>query len=105
MFNFVPKAYAFDLGEAYGYGHIKSLGEGLGYLTGPIFMIAGLAVVIYFLLAGFKYLTSGGDKNATTSAKNMITHSIIGLVLLIVFFLFIEFLPKLLKLNGFELMR
>lgn len=104
--NIIPNAYAsFELKDAYPFGGITSLGQGLNFLTGPIFMIAGLGVVSYFFFGAFKYLTSGGDKNATSAAQAMITHAIIGFVLLIFIFLFLQFLPDLLGLKGLKIIQ
>ncbi len=83
-----------NLSENYAFGKIGSLGEGLGYLIGPGFQIAAVVVVFYFLIAAFQYITSGGDKTAIASARARITHSIIGISLLILMFLVLQFIPK-----------
>ena len=72
-----------NLANEYAFGDIKSLGDGLSHLAGPMFYLAATAVTFYMVIGAFKFITSGGDKNALQGAKNMITHSIIGFVLLI----------------------
>jgi hypothetical protein len=42
--------------------------------------IIGVVAVIMIMVAGFKYITSGGDSGNITSAKNTIIYAIIGLV-------------------------
>ncbi len=42
--------------------------------------IVGFAAVIMIIIGGFRYITSGGDSNATSGAKNTILYAIIGLV-------------------------
>lgn len=88
-----------DLSKDYAFGHIQSLAQGFGYLTGPGFAIASLAVVFYFIIGAFKYLTSAGNKESLASAQNMITHAIIGFILLMTMFLILQFLPKFLGFN------
>jgi hypothetical protein len=83
-----------DLRSNFGFGKIDTLGEGFSKLTMPIFEIAGIAVVIYLLIGGIKYITSGGDKNAIASAQQMITHAIIGFVLLVLLFVIVQFVPE-----------
>lgn len=83
-----------DLGQQFGFGSIKSLGEGLGYLIGPAFAIAGAAVVFYLIIGAFQYMMSGGDKNAVAGARDMIIHGIIGFILLIMLFLVVQFLSQ-----------
>lgn len=43
--------------------------------------VVGVAAVIMVIIGGFKYITSGGDSNSISSAKNTIQYAIIGLVL------------------------
>lgn len=94
--NLIKPAFAqgVDLGKEFGFGNINTLGEGFDRLVLPGFGIAALAVVFYFLFGAFKLLTSGGDKNAVEGAKNMITHALIGFVLLMMMFLILQYLPQ-----------
>lgn len=43
--------------------------------------IAGIAAVIVVILAGLKYITSAGDANKITSAKNTLVYALIGLAI------------------------
>jgi uncharacterized membrane protein len=43
--------------------------------------IVGIVSVIMIIFGGFKYITSGGDSNGVTSAKNTILFAIVGLVI------------------------
>jgi hypothetical protein len=103
MINLIPTAYAVDLGKEYPLGAINSLGEGFGYLVGPGFAIAAIAVVFYFLIGAFKILVSGGDKGAMASAQAMITHAIIGFILLMLMFIILQFIPQAFGLTGFKI--
>lgn len=85
-------AQGVDISKEFAFGDLKNLGEGIDRLVYPAFSIAAAAVVIYFIYAAFTYLTSGGDKEAVASAQKMITHSIIGFILLILLFLGINFI-------------
>lgn len=42
--------------------------------------VIGVAAVIMLILGGLKYITSGGDSNATASAKNTILYAVIGIL-------------------------
>ena len=55
----------------------------------------GLAAIILFvviLVAGFKYVTSGGDPKAVQSAKMTLTYAIGGMVLIALSFLILQFI-------------
>lgn len=43
--------------------------------------VVGIVSVIMIIFGGFKYITSGGDSNGVTSAKNTIMFAIVGLVI------------------------
>lgn len=44
-------------------------------------IIVGLLAVIMIIFAGAKYITSSGDSNKVTSAKNALIYAIIGLII------------------------
>lgn len=56
--------------------------------------LAGLAVFIMLLIGGFKYLTSGGDPKKAQSAKDTLSHAILGLVLIIAAWFILRFIEE-----------
>lgn len=44
---------------------------------------AGVVAVVFLLIGGIKYITSGGDPAQTSSAKNTIIYALIGMVVAI----------------------
>ncbi len=44
-------------------------------------IIVGLVAVIMVIFGGFKYITSGGDSNSVSGAKNTLIYAIIGLII------------------------
>lgn len=80
------------LNKVYGFGNIVSLGDFLsGAVKNLVFPLAGIAIVIYFLLGAFNLLISAGDKEKVGKAREMITHAIIGFVLLMLIFAVLQF--------------
>jgi hypothetical protein len=53
-------------------------------ITEVVAFIAGVAAIIVILVGSIKYVTSGGDANAASSAKNTILGAFIGLIIIIV---------------------
>ena len=96
-----PITHAFNIGDKYDFGNIGSLGQGINLLVAPAFSIATLAVVIYFLIGAFTYLTSGGDKENVGNAQKMITHAIIGFIILMFAFLILQFIPEIFGIRFF----
>lgn len=95
-FTLITTAYAapsgVDIGNEFGLGDIASLGEGLTRLVPATFSIATTLIVFYFLIGAFKLLISAGDKEAVAGARGMITHAIIGFIILMFIFLILQFL-------------
>src|SRR5690606_19487296 len=83
-----------SLGDYFAFGEINSLGEGISFLVGPAMTIAGTIVLLYFIVAAVQLVFSGGDKAKVQAARDKITHSIIGVILLIVSFFVLPFVMK-----------
>lgn len=60
------------------------------------FLLMAIAVVsvIMLIIGGFKYVTSNGDSNSVTAAKNTIMYAIIGLVIAIFAYAIVAFVLK-----------
>ena len=54
----------------------------IGNLINLIFILAVIVALLYLIWGGFKWLTSGGDKQAVTTAREHIVAAIIGLVII-----------------------
>ena len=54
----------------------------------------GLLLFIMLVMAGFKYLTSGGDPKATESAKNTMTYAILGLIAIVASYLILRLISQ-----------
>src|SRR4051812_23445048 len=44
-------------------------------------VVIGIVAVVMIMIAGFKYITAGGDSGQITSAKNTLIYAVIGLVI------------------------
>lgn len=53
--------------------------------------LIGVAAVIMVIMGAFKYVTSGGDTNKVTSAKNTIVYALIGLVVAVLAQILVRF--------------
>lgn len=95
-----------NIGEKFGFGDIKSLGEAISFLVVPGFSVAAAMVVLYFLFGAFKYLQSRGSKEEVAAAQQIIVHSIIGFIILMFAFLVLQFLlSSLFGITGLEIIK
>ena len=64
-------------------------------------IIVGLISVVMIIYGGFRYVTSGGDSNNVSSAKNTIIYAIIGLVVVALAQFIVQFvLDKVTNSSG-----
>lgn len=59
--------------------------------------IAGIAAIIMIVLAGMKYITSGGDSSAIASAKTTLTYALVGVVIVALAQVIVHFVLKTAK--------
>jgi hypothetical protein len=60
-------------------------------ITAIIAFAAGAAAVLIMLVAGIQYITSDGDSNQISSAKQTIIYALIGLIVIVLAVSIIEF--------------
>lgn len=56
--------------------------SGITAVVNVFLALIALIAVIFILIGGIKYITSGGDEDAAASAKNTILYAIIGLIVI-----------------------
>lgn len=76
------------------YGNLKlsCFPEIFNNLINNVYIFAGAVALIIILYSGIKYITSGGDPVKVASARKTLTFAIIGLVLIVLAFVFLNFL-------------
>ena len=62
---------------------IPSLGDILTFAIRAFFVIAGLAALFYMLIGAFSWVTSGGDKDAVSAAREKIQAAVVGMILIV----------------------
>lgn len=78
------------------------LGDGGIFTTAVnllLFLIGAIAVVM-IIYGGFKYVISGGDSSAVTSAKNTILYAVIGLIIASLAYAIIDFVLNTVMSSG-----
>lgn len=65
------------------YGGLSGFGLLFSNILRLVFVGAGIFALINFLVAGFQYMSSGGDAKALTAAWNRIWLSLVGLIIIV----------------------
>lgn len=64
----------------------QSVGDVGTLALGIIFSLGAIFTLIFIVIGGIKFITSGGDPAKVASARSSITYAVIGMVLLILAF-------------------
>ncbi len=59
-----------------------SIGAAIGGLISFIFVLAAIIALIFLLIGGIRWITSGGDKSNIEGARDSIIAAIVGLVII-----------------------
>lgn len=61
-----------------------TLNKVLSLIIGFLTIVAALYFLFQFIIAGFQWISAGGDKNNTAAARDKITNSLIGLAIIVI---------------------
>ena len=81
--TFDPPSTAFSVGSATDKTALSNLEKMISNLIGLITVMGSLLFITYFILAGFKWLTAGGDSGRVQKARDQMIQAVMGLVLII----------------------
>jgi hypothetical protein len=72
-------------------GNGPSVDSAIATVVNILSFIVGVVAIIMIIIGGLKYITSGGDSNNISSAKNTILYAIIGLVIVVLAQVIVKF--------------
>lgn len=94
--GFLPNLFA-DVQSNIGIGGV--LEKVFTNLLGVFTIIAGLMLIIYFVLGAISWITAGGDTEKVQKAQKQITNAVLGLVLVVLAYSIVFILGKVLGLE------
>lgn len=74
-----------------GGGNRSTVNDLIKQIIQVLSVIIGVTAVIMIMVGGFKYITSAGDSNNISSAKNTIIYALVGLVVVALAQLIVKF--------------
>jgi exosortase/archaeosortase len=74
-------------------------------LVVSIVQLAGVALFLVFIIAGFQFITAGGNPKQLELAKNTLTYAIIGIVVIVSAYLILRIIQELtgVDVTGFTI--
>jgi hypothetical protein len=83
-----------------GTGWADNIGNLITSVLTIVMVVAILLVLLYLIMGGIEWITSGGDKGKTESARNKITSAIIGIIILAAAYALTQLVAYILGFNG-----
>lgn len=96
------KAKISDVTVEPGTGFATDIGALLNAVLSFVMVLAALLVFLYLIWGGIEWITSGGDKGKTESARNKITAAVIGLVILAASYAILQLVLRFLGFTGLD---
>ena len=81
-------------------GFFTDIGELINKALRFVMVIAALLVFMYLIWGGIEWITSGGDKGKTESARNKITSAVIGLIVVAASYAILQLTLNFLGFTG-----
>lgn len=81
-------------------GLFSDLGNLMSNIIQIMISVGGILCIIFIIVGGFKFVTSGGDEKKLASAKGTLTYAIVGLIVIILAFVMIQVVQYFLKSNA-----
>ena len=92
-------AEGLQTGEEGAKAAFTALASVISNIIGVLTIVAGLFFLFQFIIAGFGWITSGGDKTALSAAQQKITSSLIGLIIVVAAIAIIDIVGSFLGLK------
>ena len=74
----------------------------LSNVVALIYTVAGIVFLFMIIISGLQWLTSGGDKEAVSKARNRLIYAIVGITILAFAFFIVNVVGQLLGFTFFK---
>ncbi|MFA7169242.1 MAG: hypothetical protein WC178_00070 [Candidatus Paceibacterota bacterium] len=79
---------------------IDTIADALIIIIQFLLSVIGLISMAFIIISGLKYLTSAGNEESITSAKNTLTSALMGVILALMAFGIIEVIQEILEVKN-----
>ena len=93
-----PKNFTFDPDPSLA-GSANTLNVYISALIGSITIIAGLSLLLYFIMGAYGWITAGGEVEKLEKARGQILNALIGFVLVVVGWFFVRLIGQILGID------
>lgn len=97
--TFSPPSDAYSVGSETGDTALTNLELFLSNIIGFLTILGGIFFIVYFLLGGLTWITSGGDSGKVGKASNQMIQGVIGLVVIVAAYSIVGIIGNIIGLN------
>jgi len=80
----------------------QSIGDVISSFLSYLFIFAGIGLLVYLVLGGFKLMTSAGDPKAIQSGKSMITNAVVGFIIIFISYWLVQAVGLVFGISAFS---
>lgn len=100
--SLIPQAYAALTIDRPANMQIQDVGKLLTSAIQVAFIVAGILTFAFLVIGGIEWLTSGGDKTKTETARNRITAALVGLAIIAASWALMQLISYFFGINVFS---
>ncbi|OGE81782.1 MAG: hypothetical protein A3E98_01535 [Candidatus Doudnabacteria bacterium RIFCSPHIGHO2_12_FULL_48_11] len=78
-------------------GDNNTFGYLFGVFLNALLGLAGIAAILFLVIGGFQYMTSGANQEMAETGKKTVTNAIIGIVVIILSYVIVNVINNILK--------
>ena len=93
-----PKNFTFDPDPSL-IGSANTLNVYISAIIGSLTIIAGLSLLMYFIMGAFRWVTAGGDAKHIEAARGQILNALIGFVLVVIGWFFVRLIGQIMGID------
>jgi len=93
-----PKNYTFDPDPTLA-GSANTVNVYVSAIVGTLTLIAGLSLLLYFIMGAFRWVTAGGDIKHIEAARGQILNALIGFVLVVIGWFFVRLIGQIMGID------
>lgn len=93
-----PPNYVFDPDPSL-IGSANTLNVYISAIVGSLTVIAGLSLLMYFIMGAFRWVTAGGDAKLLESSRGQILNALIGFVLVVIGWFFVRLIGQIMGID------
>ena len=93
-----PNNFTFDPDPSL-IGSANTLNVYISAIIGSLTIIAGLSLLLYFILGAYRWITAGGEAEKLEEARGQIINALVGFVLVVIGWFFVKLIGQILGVD------